>query len=389
MSGAETSGPSRGSAAIVGVAESDLGVVASGMSATDLMAQATRRALDDCGLALEDIDGVFAATSQARMASLSLCEYLGLQPRVQDATNVGGSSFMFHLAHAHAALEAGLCEVALIAYGSTQRSVGRANLSAPEFNPYESPFRPTLPVTAYALAASRHMAEFGTTREQLAEVAVAARRWALLNPAAFEKKPLTRDEVLASRMVSDPLTVRDCCLVTDGGGALILTRADRAGSLAKPPAFILGTGATTTHLQISAMPDLTVTGAKRSGELAFAMARLRPSDVDVAELYDAFTINTILFLEDLGFCPKGEGGRFVAGGAIAPGGAFPVNTNGGGLSYCHPGMYGIFLLIEAARQIRGECGARQIEGCEVALAHGNGGVLSSQATVILGSRSTL
>ena len=137
------------------------------------------------------------------------------------------------------------------------------------------------------------------------------------------------------------------------------------------------------------MPDLTVTGAKRSGELAFAMAKLRPSDVDVAELYDAFTINTILFLEDLGFCPKGEGGRFVAGGAIAPGGTFPVNTNGGGLSYCHPGMYGIFLLIEAARQIRGECGARQIEGCEVALAHGNGGVLSSQATVILGSRSTL
>jgi acetyl-CoA acetyltransferase len=195
--------------------------------------------------------------------------------------------------------------------------------------------------------------------------------------------------VLASRMVSDPLTVRDCCLVTDGGGAVILTRADRARSLAKPPAFILGTGATSTHMQISAMPDLTVTGAKRSGELAFAMAKLSASDIDVAELYDAFTINTILFLEDLGFCPKGEGGRFVWGGAIAPGGRLPVNTNGGGLSYCHPGMYGIFLLIEAARQIRGECGERQIEGCEVALAHGNGGVLSSQATVILGSQATV
>jgi acetyl-CoA acetyltransferase len=332
---------------------------------------------------------VFAATAQARMASLSLCEYLRIAPRIQDATNVGGSSFMFHLAHAHAALEAKMCDVALIAYGSTQRSVGRANLSAPEHNPYESPFRPVLPVTGYALAASRHMAEFGTTREQLAEVAVAARSWALMNPAAFEKQPLTIAEVLASRMVSDPLTVRDCCLVTDGGGAVILTRADRARSLAKPPAFILGTGATSTHMQISAMPDLTVTGAKRSGELAFAMAKLSAADINVAELYDAFTINTILFLEDLGFCPKGEGGRFVSGGAIAPGGRLPVNTNGGGLSYCHPGMYGIFLLIEAARQIRGECGERQIEGCEVALAHGNGGVLSSQATVILGSQATV
>ncbi|MBV8446511.1 MAG: thiolase, partial [Hyphomicrobiales bacterium] len=343
----------------------------------------------DCGLALSDVDAVFAATGQARMASLSLCEYLGIAPSIQDATNVGGSSFMFHLAHAHAALEAKLCDVALVAYGSTQRSVGRQNLSVPEFNPYESPFRPVLPVTGYALAASRHMAEFGTTREQMAEVAVAARRWALMNPAAFEKQPLTTAEVLASRMVSDPLTVRDCCLVTDGGGAVILTRADRARSLAKPPAFILGTGATSTHMQISAMPDLTVTGAKRSGEVAFAMAELSAADIDVAELYDAFTINTILFLEDLGFCPKGEGGRFVSGGAIAPGGRLPVNTNGGGLSYCHPGMYGIFLLIEAARQIRGECAERQIAGCEVALAHGNGGVLSSQATVILGSEETL
>ncbi|MBV9432909.1 MAG: thiolase [Hyphomicrobiales bacterium] len=379
----------RGSVAIVGVAESDLGTVAAGLSATDLMAQATRRALDDCGLALEDIDAVFAATSQARMASLSLCEYLGLAPRIQDATNVGGSSFMFHLAHAHAALEAKMCDVALIAYGSTQRSVGRQNLSPPEFNPYESPFRPVLPVTGYALAASRHMAEFGTTREQLAKVAVAARSWALMNPKAFEKEPLSIADVLASRMVSDPLTVRDCCLVTDGGGAVILTRADRARSLAKRPAFVLGTGATSTHMQISAMPNLTVTGAKRSGELAFAMAKLAVSDIDVAELYDAFTINTILFLEDLGFCPKGEGGRFVEDGAIAPGGALPVNTNGGGLSYCHPGMYGIFLLIEATRQLRGECAKRQIEGCEVALAHGNGGVLSSQATVILGSQATV
>jgi acetyl-CoA acetyltransferase len=379
----------RGSAAIVGVAESDLGEVAAGVSPLDLMAQATLRALDDCGLKLNDIDGVFTASTQSRMPTLGLCEYLGLRPRFNDATNVGGSSFLFHLEHAHAALDAGLCQVALIAYGSTQRSVGRASLASPEFNPYESPFRPVMPVTGYALAASRHMALFGTTKEQLAKVAVAARQWALMNPLAWERKPLTVAEVMASRMVSDPLSVRDCCLVTDGGGAVILTAAERARSLRKKPAYILGTGAVSTHQYISGMPDLTVTGAKRSGELAFAMAKLRPADIHVAELYDAFTINTVLFLEDLGFCAKGEGGPFAASGAIAPGGSLPVNTNGGGLSYCHPGMYGIFTLIEAARQVRGECGERQVGGCEVALAHGNGGVLSSQATAILGAREAL
>lgn len=382
-------GLTRAGACIAGVAESDLGEVAVGMSPLDLMAQGISRALDDCGLTLGDVDAVFATTSQSRMTTLSLCEYLGVRPAVTDATNVGGSSFMFHLAHAQAAIEAGLCEVAVIAYGSTQRTFGRANISPFEFNPYETPFQPVLPVTGYALATSRHMAEFGTTREQLAEVAVAARRWALLNPAAWEKKPLTIEEVLSARLVSDPLTVRDCCLVTDGGGAVIVTTPERAQSLRKPRVNVLGVGATITHNQISAMPDLTVTGARQSGEAAFAMARLTVADIDAVELYDAFTINTILFLEDLGFCPKGEGGRFVSNGAIAPGGRLPVNTNGGGLSYCHPGMYGIFLLIEAVRQIRGECGERQVESCDVALAHGNGGILSSQATVILGSDAAL
>src|SRR5580704_9295002 len=359
------------------------------MSATDLMAQATQRALDDCGLALKDIDAVFAATAQARMASLSLCEYLGLAPRIQDATNVGGSSFMFHLAHAHAALEARMCDIALIAYGSTQRSLGRQNLSPPELNAYESPFRPVLPVTGYALAASRHMAEFGTTREQLAEVAVAARRWALMNPAAWEKKPLTVADVIAARPISDPFTVRDCCLVTDGGGAVIMTSVERARTLKKPPIYVLGCGQSITHATISSMPDLTVTGAVESGRQAYAMAGMRAKDIDVVELYDAFTLNPILFLEDLGFCDKGEGGPFISGGRIAPGGALPVNTNGGGLSYCHPGMYGLFLLIEAVRRLRGECGARQVAGAETAIAHGNGGVLSSQSTVILGSAATV
>jgi acetyl-CoA acetyltransferase len=233
------------------------------------------------------------------------------------------------------------------------------------------------------------MHEFGTTREQLAAVAVAAREWALLNPKAWEKKPLTTADVLSSRMVSYPFTVRDCCLVTDGGGAIIVTSAERANSLKKPPAYVLGCGHSVTHANITSMPDLTVTGALASGKAAYTMAGLGPADIDAIELYDAFTINTILFLEDLGFCKKGEGGAFVSGGRIAPGGNLAVNTNGGGLSYCHPGMYGLLLLIEAVRQLRGECGARQVNDCEVAMAHGNGGVLSSQATIILGAPSTL
>ena len=382
-------GLKRASAAIVGVAESDLGHVADGLSVVDLMAQGVERALDDCGLRLKDIDGVFSATTQSRLSVLALCEYLGIDPPFLGSTIVGGSSFEYHVAHAMGAIEQGLCTVAVIAYGSTQRSVGRKQASVREINPYESPFKPFMPSSAYALAASRHMHEFGTTRAQLAAVAVAAREWALLNPAAWEKTPLTLDEVLSARMVSYPFTVRDCCLVTDGGGAVIVTSAEHARSLKKKPAYVLGCGQSTTHSSISSMPDLTVTGALASGKAAYKMAKLGPGDVDAFELYDAFTINTILFLEDLGLCKKGEGGAFVAGGRIGPKGTLAVNTNGGGLSYCHPGMYGLFLLIEAVRQLRGECGLRQVKDCDVALAHGNGGVLSSQATVILGSAATL
>ena len=384
-----STGLTRGAAAIVGVAESDLGEVAEGLSVVDLMAQGVHRALADCGLTLADVDGVFAAAGQSRMPSTALCEYLGLQPRVQDCTMMGGSSFMTHVAHAQAAIEAGLCEVAVIAYGSTQRSAGRRQVAPREFNPYETPFRPLTPASAYALAASRHMHQYGTTREQLAEVAVAARQWALLNPAAWEKTPLTVAEVLASRMVSHPLTVRDCCLVTDGGGALVMTSAARARHLRRPPVQVLGVGECISHQAISSMPDLTVTGAVQSGAQAYAMAGLGPQDIDVVQVYDAFTLTTLLFLEDLGFCAKGEGGAFVAGGAIAPGGRLPVNTSGGGLSYGHPGMFGIFVLIEAVRQLRGECGARQVSGCETAIAHGNGGVLSSQSTVVLGTAATV
>ena len=383
------SGLTRGSVAVCGVAESDLGQVAPNTSPVDLMAQATVRAVDDAGIKLSEIDAVLAVCSQTRYAASLLCEYLQIKPKLFDGTMIGGSSFMSLLAHAQTAIQQGVCETALIAYGSTQRSVSRAAASPREYNHYETPYRPFLPASAYAMAAARHMHQYGTTRENLAEVAVAARQWALMNPVAWEKEPLTVDQVLNARMVSYPFTVRDCCLVVDGGGAMIVTTPERAKAMKKKAVYVLGVGETLSHVNISNMPDLTVTGAADSGKQAYAMAGMKPADMDMLSLYDAFTITPILFLEDLGFCPKGEGGRFVSGGRIAPGGSLPVNTSGGGLSYCHPGMYGLLVMIEAVRQIRGECGQRQVKDCDVALAHGNGGVLSSQCTVIFGSEATL
>jgi acetyl-CoA acetyltransferase len=376
-------------AAIVGAAESDLGEVGPGFTPLDLMGQATERALADAGLEKEDVDGLFSASVYYQMPTLSAGEYLGIRPRYSDATMLGGSSFVSHLLHATAAIDAGLCEVALIVYASTQLSEGGFRGVSDPPNPYETPYRPRYPVSMYALATSRHMHEYGTTREQLAEVAVSARQWAKLNPKAFMRDDLTVKDVLASRMISSPLSLLDCCLVTDGGGALLVTSAERAKDLRKPPVYLLGVGEAHWHRNISQMPDLTVTAAADSGRRAYEMAGVGPEDVDVTMLYDAFTINPILFLEDLGFCEKGEGGAFVEGGRIAPGGELPVNTNGGGLSYNHPGMYGLLLLIEAVRQLRRECGERQVEGAEVAIAHGNGGVLSSQVTAVLGTESVL
>lgn len=382
----------RGAAAIVGVAESDLGETGPGRYAIDLAAQAAAAALAEAGLTTRDVDGLFCAIAGRGMAPLDVAEYLGVRPRYTDGTMVGGSSFVSHLHHAALAIATGACDTALIVYGSTARSdSGRGRLPAgpPELPSYEAAYRPRMPVTGYALAAARHMHQYGTTRAQLAEVAVAARRWAMLNPKAFKRDPLTVEDVLASRMVSSPLSVLDCCLVTDGGGAVVVTSAERARDLPRPPVYLLGAGEAHWHRAISQMPDLTVTAATESSARAYAMAKVGPQDVDVVELYDAFTINTILFLEDLGFCAKGEGGDFVSGGRIAPGGELPVNTNGGGLSYCHPGMYGIFTIIEATRQIRGEAGERQQPGVTIALAHGNGGQLSSQVTAILGAEQSL
>jgi acetyl-CoA acetyltransferase len=379
----------RGKTAIVGVAESDLGEVGPGFTPLDLIGQATNRALADAGLQKGDVDGLFSASVYYQMPTLSVGEYLGIRPRYSDATMMGGSSFVSHLLHAASAIEAGLCEVALITYASTQLSEGGFRGVSDPPDPYETPYRPRYPVSMYALAASRHMYEYGTTREQLAQVAVAAREWAKLNRKAFMRDDLTIEDVLASRMVSSPLSILDCCLVTDGGGALLVTSPERAKDLRRPPVYLLGAGEAHWHRNISQMPDLTVTAAADSGRRAYEMAGVGPENADVAILYDAFTINPILFLEDLGFCEKGEGGAFVEGGRIAPGGELAVNTNGGGLSYNHPGMYGLLLLIEAVRQLRGECGERQVEGVDVALAHGNGGVFSSQVTAVLGTENVL
>lgn len=378
----------RGKSAIVGTGHAGFGE-AHGLTAYDVMAQSALAALGDAGLKLSDVDGLFCTMMEDSMPALMAAEYLGIQPRFMDGTMLGGSSFVNYLTSATMALEAGLCDVALIVYGSNQRTASGRLVTASRPPAYEAPYNPRYPISAYAMAAARHMHEYGTTREQLADVAVSARAWAQHNPEAFEREPLTREDVLGARMVGDPLTVRDCCLVTDGGGAIVMVRADRAKDFPKAPVYVLGSAAESSHRQISQMKDFTVTAARESGKRAFEAAGVSRSDIQAVELYDAFTINTILFLEDLGFCAKGEGGSFVEDGRIAPGGVLPVNTNGGGLSCVHPGMYGIFTVIEAARQIRGDAPGMQLNKVDLALAHGNGGVLSSQVTAILGSQATL
>lgn len=388
----------RHEAVIVGVADEPLinGKVARPGSPLQVQARCAKAALDEAGLGLADVDGLFTAgmwgiPGVGQLPTITLSEYLGIRPRVHDGTNIGGSAFEAHVAHAALAIEAGHCEVALILYGSTQRSEMSRNLAGRPANltmQFETPWGLPTPVGGYALAAMRHMHEFGTTPEQLAEIAVAARGWAQLNPAATRREPLSVDDVLAAPRISTPLGLLDCCLVTDGGGAVVMTRADNTRGSALKPVYIRGFGQAATHWTIAAMPDLArLTAAEMAGARAFEMAGIGPDAIDLAEVYDSFTITTLLTLEALGFCARGEGGAFVSGGRIAPGGQFPLNTNGGGLSYAHPGMYGIFLLIEAVRQLRGQVEPeRQVPGVETALVHGTGGTLSSGATCILSTR---
>jgi acetyl-CoA acetyltransferase len=377
-----------GRVTIVGVAESDYGRVPH-MTEMQLHAQSFQRALDDSGLRKQEIDGVFCSSHSLGMPTVMLCEYLQLFPRYSDSTSIGGSSFEAHLNHAVAAIRAGKCEVALISYASNQLSsrgrmigTGTRPATIPEAT-YESPYGNTL-VGAYAMAARRHMHQFGTTSEQLAEIAVVTRRHASINPLAMYRDPISVQDVLHSRMIADPLHLLDCCVVSDGGGAVLVTTEERARDLKQTPIYILGSSESHTHAQISQMPDLTVTAAAMTAPRAFAEAGITPGDIDMAMIYDSFTITVLVLLEDLGFCKKGEGGSFVQEGRIALGGQLPINTDGGGLSSNHPGMRGIFLIIEATRQLRGQCGPRQVEDAKLAVAHGSGGLLSSQATTILG-----
>jgi len=390
----------RGKTAIVGVADdvSPNGVL--GQSEQALQVKMISQALADAGLKLSDVDGIF--TTGFMMPALDIAQHLGIHPRYADNTMTGGSSFETHVEHAAAAITVGLCEVAVIVYASTPRTQGRelgdaaqlASMMDPK-NPmplieWEIPYGPMIPATGYALAASRHMALYGTTKEQLAQVAVSTRQWAAKNPRARYRDPITVEDVLNSPQVLYPLNQLDCCLLTDGAGAVVMTSAERARDLKSSPIYVLGAATSSTHaMMISEMPEITVTPGVVSGPGAFHMAGITTGDVDVLQTYDSFTITVLLSLEDLGFCPKGEAGRFVEDGRLGPGGSLPTNTNGGGLSYTHPGMYGIFLLVEAVRQLRGEAGPRQVPDAEVAVAHGCGGVLSSTSTVVLGREETL
>jgi len=382
---------SRRRAVIVGVATSDYPRLPH-LSEHAVHGQAADRALADAGLSFSDVDGL-ATAGFFPMYATGVAEYLGLHPTYMDETNFGGASFEVLVEHAAYAIEAGAAEVVLVTYGSVQlstmgRRLGTGGGGGGGFAPgpaiYDALWGNTL-VGNYALAARRHMHEYGTTSEQLAAVAVTMREHARSNPQAQERDPITVEDVVTSRLVADPLHLLDCCVISDGGAACVLTTEERAADLEKPPVYILGAAhATTHHMNMSAMPDLTVTPAAQSGPLAFARAGLGPSDVDVAQLYDSFTITVVLTVEDLGFCNKGEGGSFVEGGGLGIGGRLPTNTDGGGLSSCHPGMRGMFLIVEAVRQIRGECGPTQVPDARVAVAHGTGGMLSTGATLLLG-----
>ena len=371
-----------GEVAIVGAATAGIGWDTP-MSVAEIMAEAVNGALDEAGFALHDVDGLFAVTPYFWMPTVTLADQLGIQPKVTDSTNIGGASVVAHVGHAVRAIVTGACEVAVIAYGSTQRSDTGKLVTGADILPYERPYGSLFPISGYAMIMQRHMHEFGTTREQLAQVAVSASQWASLNPEALKPEPLTLADVLASPLVSDPLRKLDICLVTNGGGAIVLTSRERAQRANPKPIRVLGTGESHSHCYVSNLKSYTTTAGVESGRDAYEMAGMGPGDIDVAQIYDAFTIMVVLGLEDLGFCAKGEGGRMIDAG-IGPGSRLPVNTTGGGLRYCHPGMFGIFLLVEAVRQLRGACGKRQVENARHALVHGFGGIVAGNATVILG-----
>ncbi|MGE0290194.1 hypothetical protein [Bradyrhizobium sp. CCH5-F6] len=381
-----------GKIAIVGVGESDIGKVP-GMTGLGLNAQAAKRALDDAGLKMSDIDGVLTAYSFTEpyfMLGSVLCEYLGLKPRYNASVVVGGGSPAVMLKHAAEAILAGSADTILVCAGEN-RATGQSRDSAITAllavgHPYfEQPYGGSIP-GFYAMIAKRHMHVYGTTREHLAHIAVNTRRHALLHPNAHMKSAITLDDVLSAKPIADPLGMLDCCLISDAGGAFIVTSAERAKDLKSKPSYLLGIGEHHTHEHLMCAPSLTEFGAKQSGERAYQMAGVKPADIDVAQLYDCFSIVPLIELEELGFCEPGEGGAFFADGRASIGGKLPVNTHGGMLSHAHAGAAGgLFGIVEGVRQLRGGLGPRQVKDAELALIHNEGGILSSHCTLILGN----
>ena len=391
-------------AAIVGIHEYPSRDVEGEVSPLQIKAESAARALEDAGLNWSDVDAIYdAGDGGGMMSGLTIAEYFGLKPNVIDTTGVGGSSYEFHAAHAKRDIAAGKANVALLTYGSTAHSnamaIGVGGRGGGGMHPAENmdAFVGMTLIANYAMVAHRHMHDYGTTSEQLAEISIATRTHAMRNPHAVKAmedlefldiRETTIDDVVNSRMIADPLHLLECCMISDGGGAVVIASPEVARNCKKTPVWILGSGEATKYPEIGG--DITTSAAAQSGPLAFAEAGVTPADIDIAMIYDSFSITVLALLEDLGFCKKGEGGAWVEGGRLRfdrPGDGPALNTDGGGLSSNHPGMRGIFLLIEAARQLRGES-TSQVADAKLAVAHGNGGMLGSRhaaGTIILGS----
>ena len=384
----------RGTVAIVGAADTEVGVVPH-LSATQLYVKAAKLALEDAGITKEHVDGLITCNSFVEpylYHAEMIAEYLQIFPRYCLNVATGGGTTLAIMHHAASAIATGICNTVLVTMADNMlsglsRDRAIEAMSTAGHAQFERPYGPPIP-GFYALIAQAHMHAYGTTSEQLAAVAVACRKHASLNPAAQMRQPITIDDVLNSKMIAHPLHLLDCSLVSDGGAAIVITSAERAKDFKNRPVYILGVGEGHSHEHISQARSLTTSAAKEAGERAYAMAGLGPRDIDVAELYDCFTPVVIIELEDLGFCPKGEGGRFVEGGRIELGGELPVNTHGGLMSHCHPGHPGsLFSITEAVHQLRDESGPRQVKGAEIALVHGQGGIMSTHCTMILGKES--
>lgn len=374
---------------IIGAAETDEVGILPDRSTMGLHLEGARNALADAGLTKDDIDGVATVATPGPVA---IAHALGITASWLDGTGVGGTSFLFHVRHAVAAIRSGLCSTVLITHGESGRSrvdpVGFPRGPQSLSGQFEAPYGVYGPATAFTLTALRYMQETGTTHEQLAEVAVAQRRWANQNPRAAMRELVTVEDVLASRVIAWPFHLLECCLVTDGGGALVITSRERAEArgMRRPPVFVLGSGEAADAPMISQMPDFTSCGAfRRSSSAAFAEAGLSHADVDHLMVYDAFAHVPLYGLEDMGFVGRGEAGAFVAEGNTSPGGRLPMNTNGGGLSYTHTGMYGMFAIQEAVRQLRGEAAA-QVPDVETSVVLGNGGMFMAAATLVLSAQ---